>query len=122
MSILPFIIGSSLLVCIVSFSYIGYAFVQDGRPSDVPYELVPFIVPAVLGFANWLMVTYKLNPALVGAGVGLTLSIMGRQINLPHRWFGFENQNLVHPVAMILYALIFTFSVSTINRYVLPQQ
>jgi len=125
--LLLFIIGASLLSAIISFSYIGHAFKQAGRPSDVPYEIFPVFILFMFGLTNvvsyWLMTKYKLNPNWIfvfGGLMGVIFSFFGRfGLDLPKRIFGFNtpNEHLVHLYAFILYGLIFRFIVLNLNRY-----
>lgn len=83
-----FLVGSSIASTVFTYIYMGVAIYAKGRPSSVPYELIPFLV-------------------------GLVLSLMGRfGANLPKTLFGFENEWLVHLIAIVLYALIFRFWVT----------
>ena len=50
--LLSFIIGSSIISTIISFSYIGSAFRKSKRPSDIPYEMFPIFIPIMFGIFN----------------------------------------------------------------------
>lgn len=123
-----FIIGSSLPVCFITFVYNGMAFAKSGRPSNVPYEYIPIVVPLLFGLANVFMFKIrKSNPVLgskwwypfaIGAVTGLIFSFIGRfGFNLPTRIFTFTKKTAfqVHLYAPVLYALIFGLIVNNLN-------
>lgn len=111
-----FIIGSSIISTIITFSYIGKAFSSAGRPSNIPYEWFPILIPILFGIFNILNVIW-LNPVITGMLMGLTLSILGRGLNLPNILFGYtkKNEYQVHIIAVILYSLIFKYIINNIN-------
>ena len=134
--LLSFIIGSSLISCLVTFAYTGFAFHKANHTFDdvepLHYELVPFLIPIVLGFGNVLNFWLRNNigkgiprwfaTGLGGGITGLILSIIGRfGFNLPTKIFDFEeeNQHYVHVYAFGLYILIFSFIIQPLNSFFL---
>jgi len=119
-----FIISS--FVSIITLLYVGFAFKKSNRPSHVPYEVFPIIIPllyGVFGLINQFTINkYGINSSLlVGAGFGLLLSLFGRfGLDLPVKIFGFTRNNayLVHLYAGLLYALIFRFIITPLTRYI----
>lgn len=117
-----FIVGSSIVSTFVSLAYIGHAFSVKGRPSFMPYEWIAVTIPVIYGAANVVNVYFgdtMTSSLTVGALVGLALSIVGRfALRLPTRIFSFsvDNEWAVHPIAMVLYALIFGFVVHSWNK------
>lgn len=114
-----FLIGSSLPSILVTMSYLGYYFRMKGRPSDIPYEMFPIFIPLFFGIFAYIEENIIKSPPLTGALLGLSLSLIGRfGLNLPQRMFGFNKSNeyQVHIIAMILYAMIFTYIVKPLIR------
>jgi hypothetical protein len=115
-----FIVSS--FVAMVTMIYIGNAFKNSGRPSHVPYELFPIFIPVLYGIFglvnNYVGEKYSF---LVGASMGLLLSLIGRFIlNLPIKIFKFtkDTASMVHLYAMLLYGLIFQFIVTPLVNYI----
>jgi len=127
---LAFIIGSSILSCIVTFSYLG--FYHRNRRTDnsshlISYEQIPIIVPILFGIAN--VVLYLLNNSLewkyrrvmavmIGSLTGFVFSLIGRfGYDLPDKLFKIEKnkQSIVHAVAPLLYSVIFGLIVQSLN-------
>jgi hypothetical protein len=119
-----FIRGSSILSTIITLSYLGY---YNSKTNAIKnYELVPIVVSVLIGLSNvinvYLVKKYKNDniSVVVGAGMGLVLSLSGRFLenNLPINMFGFtkKNINIIHVVAMVLYAFIFRFIISRVNK------
>ncbi len=127
--LLAFIIGSSIIIFLLTFLYVGYAYRKSDRPDSIPYEIAPIIIPIMYGFFNVINVAlqtkgYSPNIAfVVGAIMGEIFSLIGRfGYDLPVLIFGFNKDNayLVHLIAPILYGLIFRFPLQKINqRYLL---
>jgi len=116
-----FLISSSLPMFIVTMTYIGLAFRAKGRPSDVPYEFVPVIIPLLLGIfgvINYYAVEkYNKNASLVvGILFGLVLSTFGRSQGVPIKLFDLtaENQYRIHIAAALYYATIFRFIITPV--------
>ena len=123
--LLAFIIGSSIIIFLITFLYVGYAYRKSNRPDDLPYEIAPVIIPIMYGLFNIINVGlqskgYSPNIAfIVGAIMGEIFSLVGRfKYNLPILIFGFDKSNayLVHLIAPILYGLIFRFPLQKINQ------
>ena len=118
-----FIVGSSLPICLITLLYNGKAFSDAGRPSDMPYEIIPIFDPLVFGVMNVLMNVLQGGwwiPLVVGALTGMIFSSIGRfKFGLPTRFFKFnaKNEHYVHLYAVILYALIFKFVVQNVNNF-----
>ena len=115
-----FLIGSSLPSIFITLLYTGYYFRTNGRPSDIPYEMFPLVIPLFFGIFALIEENIIKNPPITGALLGLSLSLIGRFVlNLPQRMFGFDksNVNQVHIIAMILYTFIFTYIVKPLLRY-----
>jgi hypothetical protein len=120
-----FIVGSSIINTIISFSYIGNAFKSSGRPSSFPYEIIPIGISVIFGIANILNIylqskyTSRFIPFIVGGLMGILFSVVGRFVyGLPQKIFGFNESNeyQVHLVAFVLYGLIFQFIVQYVNQ------
>ncbi len=131
--LLAFIIGSCIFSTIITMSYTGNAYRTSGRPKDVPFEMIPISIAIMFGLFNMLNI-YLQNvlkdqlkfqysnyavAASVGALMGLTFSFAGRfGIDLPTKIFKIKkNQWVVHVIAPILYALIFSIIVQPLNQY-----
>lgn len=124
-----FIIGSSLPVCFITFVYNGIAFANSGRPSSVPYEYIPIIVPLLFGLWNVIMLNIMKKyptlrqqpwyPFVIGALAGLSFSLIGRFVfDLPTNIFTFTKRTAyqVHLYAPIFYAIIFGLIVNNLNK------
>ena len=120
-----FLVGSSLPVVFITMIYVGSAYRRSGRPAGIPYELFPIVIPLFYGIfsiVNYHAIKVNINYALlVGATMGLLFSFMGRfGLSLPQKIFGFttETEGRVHLFAIMLYALIFRFVLTPIQKYV----
>jgi len=116
-----FIIGSSIISTIISLTYIGNAFRNSGRPSDIPYEILPIFIAIMFGIFNMINVYFDfrgMETFILGGIMGVIFSIIGRfGYNLPTRIFGFsDNEYLVHFIAFVLYGTIFRFIVQPLNE------
>ena len=116
--LVAFLVGSSILSTVFTHVYVGIAIYSQNRPADVPYELLPIIVGVMYGLGTMVLnriigIGWSRNWALlVGAVVGLVLSIMGRfGADLPKSLFSFQSHRewLVHVIAIVIYAIIFRF-------------
>lgn len=124
--LLAFIIGSSIIITLITFLYLGRAYQKADRPKDIPYETVAIFVPVMYGLFNVinyiLQVKYNQSPNIsfiVGGTMGLIFSLIGRfGYDLPVRIFNFtkEREHYVHFIAPILYGLIFRFSLQPFNQ------
>ena len=128
-----FIIASSLPCFFITALYVGNAMTNHKRAiTHVPTETFMFGIPfmyGIFGIINYLVTTNTkstyMSSLLVGAGLGLTLSIIGRfYLNLPKLMFGYTDQNAfqVHFVAMALYAVIFLTIVMPLQQYFIHNQ
>lgn len=124
-----FVVGSSLPATLITFTYMGSAFHKGGHKGIDHYEIIPFLVPTILGTLNigniWAQKTYGISPTkantITGLLVGLILSIIGHEwLDLPTRIFNIskEKQFIVHLGAPVLYAGVFTIIVGFLNRWV----
>ena len=124
--LLAFIIGSSLLSSFFSFIYIGLGFRRNNQPK-VHYEMIPFGVLLMYGLFNmfnlYLQKNTTIHPritaAISGALGGLTLSLGGRfLLDYPIKALNFTKGNInnVHWMAMIVYAIIFSVLVQSLNN------
>lgn len=125
-----FIVSSSLPAFFITALYLGYG-VSNSKSRYLPtthYQWFMLIVPllyGIFGSINYALIKYNSNTSLVvGAALGIVLSVIGRQLDLPQKLFGFTSRDeyLVHIYAAILYALIFFFIVNplisfTIHNY-----
>jgi len=135
MIILSFVIGTSILVSIPTLTYNGLALRRNpGAIYKVAYEYMPVVIPLIFGLANVLIYSmvhrFKIKKwqnqllltMVVGALTGLTFSLIGRfGFKLPEKLYNMaENKHyLVHPIAMILYSLIFSMILFPLNSYLL---
>jgi len=128
------IIGSSIYATMITFSYTGKAYKTSGKPKDIPFELLPLIVPSLFGLMNIINIYIQENinlkfkgknyliSGIVGAIAGLIFSFIGRfGLNLPTKMFQFTEKNewQVHIIAAIMYAIIFTVIIQPTNEYIL---
>lgn len=122
-SLHAFIIGSSLVSVIISYTYIGLSNMQ--KKIIKQYEFFPLGISLLFGFYNIVnyFIYQKLgndNSAIIsGILMGLTLSSIGRFIfDLPIRLFDFSKKNeyTVHLYAMTLYSMIFYFIIQNLNK------
>ena len=113
---------------IITLFYIGWAFNNKGRPSNIPYEYFAVLIPISYGFfgiINYYAVKYGNNTnwsLLVGAIFGFLLSIIGRfTLKLPSKLFnvGTKSEYMVHIYAIILYSIIFRFILTPIMKYIM---
>ncbi len=132
--LLAFVIGSSILATIITFSYTGNAYRKSGRPKDVPFEWIPIFIPIMFGLMNMLNIFLQsiikkksttskyIIAATVGALTGLIFSLMGRfGLNLPQKIFNIEKTKewTVHVIAPIMYAAIFAVIIQPLNNYLI---
>lgn len=114
-----FLIGSSVVVSIITTAYVGAGFVGHGRPPSVPIEWATVIESVVYGLAVVLLKKTVIDrdaswlwAFAVGALTGLLLSLLGHYaFHLPSKIFGYQKNGgaawHVHLIAPVLYALIF---------------
>lgn len=126
-----FVVGSSLPAGAVSLTYLGRA---HAKAVDKPltYEAVPFAVLAALGTMNALSVATQMRfgtrplptQAAFGAATGMLFSLVGRMgYQLPRRIFGMTGDTrVVHVLAPLLYAGIFSTILLGLNKVVLSDQ
>lgn len=128
--LLAFIVGASLPAFAITFSYLGFAFHKTPFRNQIPFHLFPFLIPLLFGLANVInfqLIRYLrstplntiLAPLIVGALTGLIFSIIGRfGLDLPKKLFLMppSTQHRVHPIAAVLYAVIFTFIITPLTR------
>lgn len=121
-----FVIASSLPCFFITALYVGNAMSTHKRAiTYVSTEAFMFGIPfmyGIFGTINYLatMKYGRFSSMLVGAGLGLTLSIIGRfYLNLPKLMFGYTDQTSyqVHWIAMALYAVIFLTIVTPLQQY-----
>lgn len=121
--ILAFLLGSSIICTIITFTYNGLAFRNSGNRKDIPYELIPILVCVLFGFSNMIGYILGLNWFMyfvLGAITGILFSLIGRfGFALPTKMFGFESdkQYIVHIVAAFLYSAIFGFIVFPVTNF-----
>ena len=102
---------------IISFVYVGIAYRKHNRPSGIPYELFPIIIPllyGIFGVINYYVINkYGIHYSfIVGMFLGLLLSVIGRyQFNLPILLFNYTKKTEweVHLIAPLIYGAIFQF-------------
>jgi hypothetical protein len=128
--LLSFIVGSSLPAFGISLTYLGRAFskLSPQAQTQIPIQHFPFAVAGILGLANIIntrltpSLGYPVAPLVVGALTGLLLSFIGRfGLDLPNKLFKIPKgpgEHIVHPVAMALYAAIFTGIIAPLTAYV----
>lgn len=123
-----FVTGSSVISALPTLLYMGFyrrknrlnLLVDKSGLEDflsIPYESLVIGILVAYGVSFAIMKKLdksngdkKRNAILVGAGLGLTLSLIGRHVfDLPVKHFGMTNGSSVHLVAPILYALIFVY-------------
>ena len=118
-----FLVGTSPLYALVTLVYVGAAFWRKGRPTTVPYEWFPIIL-ILYGVSNSIVRCldqdrFEYYPyVFVGALLGLTLSIIGRNLGLAQTLFGFKLKNALvfHLMVMALYSGIFMFYIRWLNQ------
>jgi hypothetical protein len=120
-----FILGTTILVSIFPFTYIGINNIKHG-PVNPRYEYMVMFLPVYFGLANVVMtnITPKIfntlkhsikNSLITGAITGLVLSIIGKYIKVHSQIFpGIDPKN-VHMYAIILYSIVFTLVMRNIN-------
>jgi hypothetical protein len=114
-----FIIGSSVPVFIITYTYLIYSYISNNKPKSIPITKILFMIPIIYGLAGIINYHYIKYSYIVGALFGLILSIFGRYIyNLPVLIFNLKKNNeyKVHIIAIILYSLIFQFILSPIQK------
>jgi len=125
-----FVIGSSLPATAITFLYMGRGFHKSGHTGVDHYEIIPFLIPTILGTLNmasiWAQTTYQVSPllsqSLAGVGAGLVLSTIGHEVlDLPTRIFNIslEKQQYVHIGAALMYATIYAVVINYLNKAVL---
>ena len=131
---MTYIIKNYLISFLVSYSvstitliYLGIAFNKSNRPTDVPYELFPILLPVmygIFGIVNYYTISnygYYYS-YIIGAVFGLLLSIIGRfGLNLPTKIFHFTkyNEYQVHVYAMLIYAVIFQVIITPLTKKII---
>ena len=117
----------SSFISIITLGYIGIAYNNKNRPSTIPYELFPILIPVlygIFGLINYYIITNYGNnySIIVGMVFGILLSIIGRfGLNLPIKLFNFTKKTSykVHIYAIIMYAIIFRSLVTPLTNYVI---
>ena len=122
-----FLVGTSLPATAITFSYVGAAQHKAKHPVE-HYELLPFMVPLVIGSMNAASVftqqrygTGALKTQLVfGALTGLFMSVVGRKgFDMPSKLFGLKDKPwLAHLAAPVLYAGIFGAVLYPLNKVI----
>lgn len=102
---------------LASLMTLGYLYYYD-TSNVLNYKVIPFLLVLAYGVTNTLVIHFK-QPFIIGGLFGLFLSVIGRFIlNLPELVFKLQNQNIVHPVAFLLYSTYFHFVVDYLNKIV----
>lgn len=125
-----FLVGSSVVTTIVTITYVGVAYARRGLPAGFDIQWYTLLFSLVYGLGALAIKRLILDPKgvsynwalLVGAAVGLTLSLIGRfAAHLPQRLFGMSAEGAwkVHVIAPVLYALVFRLWVFPILWWVL---
>jgi energy-converting hydrogenase Eha subunit A len=111
---------------IITLSYLGIAYHLKNKPKDIPFEYFPVIIPIFYGITGIIIYQlkrkYNIPSYILGAIVGLLLSLIGRFIlQLPTKLFNFtkDNEYQVHIYAIILYGFIFQFISTPFTKYIL---
>ena len=120
--VIAFIAGSSIVCTFITFAYLAHGHIKSGRAKDVPYEMFAFAVPIAYGIASVFLIHFGGSlkaAAMTGALLGLALSTGGRMQGLPTKLFGFtkDTEANVHPIAAVLYSLIFVTVVRPVTLY-----
>ena len=117
-----FFLASSLPCFFITLAYLAYNYVNNGKPKDIPIELMGIFVPLACGIAgiiNYNAIQFgSYNSLIVGAIFGFALSLIGRfYYDMPKKLFNIEGdkQKIVHIYAPVLYALIFYTIVSPLQ-------
>lgn len=121
-----FIVGSSFLVLITPFTYLGF-FYHLNQPADFSIEYVPIFLPIVFGLINALYFRFHdtfngipINARywLIGAIYGLGLSSYGTFVeNLPLTLFKVPESlpYIMLPVAMCVYGCVWRYVMKNLN-------
>lgn len=117
---IAFLIGISFPATFVTHSYVALAFLKKGT-SSVDRQTMDISIRIAYGLANVVLVALGNsieNAAVVGAILGLLLSVLGRSFDLPSTLFGFDPKSAwrVHVIAPVLYAGIFAVVLFNLNR------
>jgi len=112
---------------IITLGYIGIAYQNKNRPTTIPYELFPIVIPilyGVFGVLNYYIVSNYGNhySIVVGMVVGLLFSSIGRfGLDLPIQLFDFTKKTsyMVHIYALLLYAIIFRWIITPTVHYII---
>lgn len=121
-----FLKGSGLVPALLTLLYVGNAYRKAGRPRTIPLETIFPGILAVYGVAQIFLPkcaeckdAWK-QYAFVGGIVGLALSVLGRQLKLPKKLFGMEDENRAHVVAVFAYAVMYATWVRYWNTVASP--
>jgi energy-converting hydrogenase Eha subunit A len=112
---------------IISFIYMGITYRKHNRPSAIPYELFPIIIPllyGVFGVINYYVINkYGIHYSfVVGMFLGLLLSVIARfQLNLPILLFNYTKKTEweVHIIVPLIYGTIFSFITTPFAQYLI---
>ena len=122
-----FILSSSLPAFLLTMMYIGYFYIKNDKPKDIPLEFFSIAIP--LSFGLFGMINYNItkfgsyNSLILGALFGCMLSLVGRYYyNIPEKLFKMskETQKLVHFYGPVLYAIIFYVIISPLQDILIP--
>jgi hypothetical protein len=117
----------SSFISIITLGYTGFAYNNINRPSTIPYELFPIVIPllyGIFGVINYYIISNYGNnySIIVGMVFGIMLSIIGRfGLDLPVKLFNFTTNTSykVHIYAIIIYAIIFRLLVTSLTNYII---
>lgn len=127
-----FLVGSSVVTSIITIAYVGAAYATAGRPDDVAIEWMTLVFSLIYGAGAVIVNRVALMNGggsaewawLVGAAVGLLLSVLGRfGADLPRKIFGMRADRAawrVHVIAPIMYAFIFRLWVYPLLAWTAP--
>ena len=122
-----FIIGSSILSTAITQLYI--AIPNNKKKVIKNIDFMGLGIPIIFGIA--VVIAYVLYKTvkylkrfiflIVGAAFGIMLATGGTSMELPTKLFNFtaENQALVFPIAMTMYATLFEFGIKNLLLYLL---
>lgn len=125
-----FIIGSSLISCAVTYSYILFAYYKKNCPEDIAIIFDKFwVIPLGFGLINagniFLQSIFPTIPSMIiaffaGAINGLIFSTIGHLLfHLPKRLFQFKKEFHVHFFSPFLYGIIYVLIVQPLNYYLI---
>ena len=116
-----FILGTTILISVFPYSYLGIPHTTLGPLKTAKYEYIVMTIPLIFGLANVVTLSLPIQNTTLkyiigGTLTGLILSLIGRYwLDIPAQLFPDTSADSVHVIAPILYALVFVLILQRVN-------